>query len=124
MIFRTRKGAITAGILVVAIAWIMKGPLLVQWVSEGLLSVVSFLLLFFSVASILVGCLLMKRGKPSRRAFVLHIASSVMACVTTHFFFVTPLALGVSVAVTALIWPASNQRVTASEHIDPDANSI
>lgn len=95
-------------------------PLLVQWTNAGLISAISFIMLFSSVASILVGCLLMQLGKPIRLAFVLHIAFSAMACLTTHFIFIYPLALGISVAVTALIWPVSKD----TDRVRTDISSV
>ena len=110
LFFRTRKGSIVAGLLIVAIAWIVKMPMFIQWVSTGLMSAISFLLLFCAVMSLLIGALRVRLGKRGTMAFLLHIAFAALACWRTHFLFTVPLALGVLVAISALVWPASTQQ--------------
>jgi hypothetical protein len=113
MVFRTRKAATIGGILVVAIGWIIKAPMLAHWANTGLISAISFLLLFGASASLLVGALMVQLGKRARLPFVLHIIFAVLAFLSSHslrFIFSIPLAIGVLVAATAIFWPATTQR--------------
>jgi hypothetical protein len=89
----------------------------------GMISAVSFLFMFFSVTSILIGCVLVQLGKKSRLAFALHIVFAVLACFATHFRFAVPLVLGMSVAATALIWPPHLKRVAPADSIKSDFES-
>jgi hypothetical protein len=68
MIFRTRKAASVAGMLLVAIGWLTKAPMLAEWTNHGLISVISFLLLFVATFSLLIGALKVQLGKHSRLA--------------------------------------------------------
>ena len=121
LFFRTRKGSIIAGVLVVAIAWFVQAPKLLHWVNIGAMSAMSFLLLFCAVVSLLVGALSVWRGKRGAVPFLLHIVFAALACVTTHFMFAIPLALGVLVAIGALFWPARAQQDAQGR---PGAESI
>ena len=105
MVFYTRKAAAIAGILVLAIGWAIKAPMLADWAITGLITGISFLLLFAAVVSILVGALMVQLDKPARLLFALHILFASMAFVSLHFFFAMPFALGVLVAVTLVFWP-------------------
>lgn len=109
LFFRTRGGSIIAGILVVAITWLVQAPKLLHWVNVGAMSAMSFLLVVCAVVSLLVGALSVWRAKRGVVPFSLHIVFAALACVTTHFLFVIPLALGVLVAIGALLWPARAQ---------------
>ena len=109
MVFRTRKAAMIAGILAIAIAWLVKAPMLAHWANNGSISLLSFLLLFSAVVSILVGAVMVQLGKRGRLPFALHILFAVFAFLSLHFLFAVPLALGVLVAVTAIFWPVAIQ---------------
>jgi hypothetical protein len=119
MVFRTRKAASIAGMLLVAIGWLTKGPMLVESTSEGLISVISFLLLFAATVSLLIGALKVQLGKGGRRAFILHIAFAALALASLHFRFAVPLALGIVVACTEVFWPVQPHANTV-----PDAGAV
>ncbi len=121
MVFYTRKAAAIAGILVLAIGWAIKAPMLDDWFSAGLISGISFLLLFATVVSILVGALMVQRGKPARLLFALHILFATMAFVSLHFLFAMPLGLGVVVAVTLVFWPVA---IEATEITDKPGSEL
>ena len=122
MVFRTRKAAVIAGILVVAIGWGVKAPLLAHWANTGAISLISFLLLFAATVSLLVGALAVQLGKSGRLPFVLHIVFAILAFLFLHFLFVLPLALGVLVAATAIFWPVAIQ--TAASTNSSGAESV
>jgi hypothetical protein len=115
MVVRTHKAGIVVGILVVVIGWAFKAPMFVHWVEHGLISVMSFLLLFCTAISLLAGGLLVQLGKRSSVTFLLHVVFATLACLSTHFLFIVPLALGVIVAISALVWSASAQQDVASK---------
>jgi hypothetical protein len=115
IVVRTRKAGIVLGILVVVIGWAFKATMFLRWVEHGLISVMSFLLLFCAAISLLVGALLVQSGKRGSVTFLLHIVFATLACLSTHFLFVVPLALGIIVTISALVWPASAQQGIASK---------
>jgi hypothetical protein len=118
MVFRTRKAAIIGGILMIAMTWAVKAPMLVHWTSVGLVNTISLLLLFAAVVSILVGARMVQLGKRGRLPFVLHILFATLAFFASHtlrLLFAVPLALGVLVAATAIFWPVA---IRAAEPID------
>lgn len=116
MVFRSRKAASLAGMALIAIGWLTKAPMLVEWTSEGLISVISFVLLFAATVSLLVGALKVQLGKGGRLPFVLHIVFAALALASLHFLFAVPLAIGIVVAVTEIFWPVQG---TAMPHGDP-----
>lgn len=118
MIFRTRKTAVIGGILVVAIGWVTKAPMLAHWANTGLISLISFLFLFTATVSLLAGALMVQLGKRGRLPFVLHIVFAAMAFLSLHslrFMFLVPLAIGVLVAATTIFWPVAVQTTTSTD---------
>ena len=117
MVFvRTRsKSGIIVGILLVIIGWAFKAPMLARWVNEGLITGISFLLLFSTVTSLAIGAFLVLQGKRGLVTFLLHIVFATLACISTHFMFFVPLALGIFTAISALLWPASTQQGVVSK---------
>ena len=121
MVFRTRKAAVIAGILVVAVAWIVKAPMLAHWANIGAISLISFILLFAATVSLLAGALAVQLGKRGRLPFVLHILFAVLAFYFLHSMFVLPLALGILVAATAILWPVTIQTLVSTNSSDPES---
>ena len=119
MVFRTRKAASIAGMLLVATGWLIKAPTLAEWTSEGLITAISLLLLLAATVSLLVGALKVQLGKSSRPAFILHITFAVLALASLHFHFAVPLAMGIVVAGTEIFWPVQRRASTV-----PDAGSV
>jgi hypothetical protein len=115
VVVRTRKGGIFAGIFMVAVGWAFKLPMLTRWVVNGLISTISFLLLFCTVISLLVAARSVHLGKRGLVPFLLHIVFATLACFTTHFVFAVPLAIGIFVAISALVWPASSLQGVSGE---------
>jgi hypothetical protein len=115
IVVRTRKSEIIIGVLIVVAGWAFKASWLLRWVNQNQISVISFLLLLGVVISLSVGAISVMRGKRSSRAFILHIVFAILACVSTHFLFVIPLALGALVAIGALIRPVLTQQDEASQ---------
>ena len=111
MVFRTRKAASIAGILLVAIGWVIKAPTLVRWADTGLISVISALLLLAATVSLLVGTLKIQLGKRGRLPFVMHIVFAILALLSLHFLFWVPLAIGIFVAGIEIFWPVKSLTV-------------
>ncbi|WP_458069150.1 hypothetical protein [Rhodanobacter sp. BL-MT-08] len=121
MVFRTRKAAVIAGILVVAMGWVIKAPLLVHWADIGAITLISFILLFAATVSLLAGALAVQLGKRGRVPFALHILFAVLALYFLHSMFLLPLALGVVVAATAIFWPVAIQTSVSTSGSGPES---
>lgn len=106
MIVRTRKAGVVWGAVLVLIGWGSEVPKLLDYVEHGLMSVISFTLLFATAMTLLIGAVAVHRGKRANITFLVHIVLAGLALVFLHFRIVVPLALGAVVAISAVLFPA------------------
>ena len=92
------------GAAVAVVVWCVKMPLLFEMTRVGEISAMAMLLLLVAVISLALAALRVYFGKGARGAFVLHIVFAVVAAAMGEVFPPVPLALGLAVAVAALVW--------------------
>ena len=98
--------------LLVVAGWLTKAPMLAEWTHNGLISAISFPLLFAATFSLLAGALKVQPGGRSRHHFTLHLVFAAPVLLSLRFMFSVPLAIGLLVAATEMLWPIEAQTAT------------